>query len=157
MSEISVIDNTKIKTSLREYIKKREVPFGDKTLTHQWWDNLANINFKINDEEYDEFLEIYSKQLKSEKKILHVMEQPKEIGPLCLDFDLKQISPERKIGADDIVLIISIVNNIIDKYYNVKNKSLLLDSYVFMKKEPFFDKKKMLYSDGFHLQYPNLI
>jgi P4 family phage/plasmid primase-like protien len=153
-SNLSVSEKEKI--SLKEYIEKRRVEYGDKSLTHQWWDNIDNINFKINDEEYDEFLEIYGKELKREKKILHVMEQPKESGPLCLDFDLKQISPERTICIDDIIHIISIVNNIIVKFYSIKNKSVL-DSYVFMKSEPFFVKSKLLYSDGFHLQYPNLI
>ena len=142
--------------SLKEYIEKRKVPYGDKSLTHQWWDNQANVNFKIIDNEYEEFVEIYAKELKKEKKILHVMEQPKEIGQLCLDFDFKQISPERTICVDNIMQIISIVNNIIVKYYMIKNKSIL-DSYIFMKFEPFFDKKKLLYSDGFHLEYPNLI
>lgn len=143
-------------TTLKEYIEKRKVDYGDKSLTHQWWDNISNVNFKIKDEEYDEFVEIYGKELKREKKILHVMEQPKDIGPLCLDFDLKQTSPERTIGIDEIMHIISIVNNITAKYYAIKNKTAL-ESYVFMKKEPFLDKTKLLYSDGFHLQYPNLI
>jgi hypothetical protein len=106
--------------------------------------------------EYDEFMEIYGKELKRNKKILHVMEQPKEIRPLCLDFDLKQISPERSICVDDIIHIVSIINNIIVGYYLVKEKKIL-DCYVMMKIEPFFDKNKLLYSDGFHIQYPNLI
>lgn len=144
--------------SLKEYINKKKIPFGEKTLTHQWWENELNknINFKITDEEYDEFLQIYIKELKREKNVLHVMEQPKEIGPLCLDFDFKQISPERTICLDDIIHIIGIINNIADKYFSLKNEKIL-DSYVFMKKEPFFVKSKLVYSDGFHIQYPNLI
>jgi P4 family phage/plasmid primase-like protien len=153
MSNLSSNDNT---ISLKDYINKRKTEIGDKSLTHQWWDNIANINFKIREEEYDEFVEIYGKELKRNKKILHVMEQPKENGPLCLDFDLKQNSPERSICSDDIIHIVSIINNIIVKYYSIKNKSTL-DCYVMMKIEPFFDKAKLLYSDGFHIQYPNLI
>ena len=153
--KMSVNDNL---ISLKEYMEKRKTPYGDKSLTHQWWDNQANINFKVSDDEYDEFIGIYAREIKNNKnkKILHVMEQPKEIGPLCLDFDLKQISPERTINVDDISQIISVVNNIIVKYYTIKNNSTL-DSYVFMKKEPFLDRKKSLYSDGFHIEYPNLI
>ena len=98
--------------SLKEYIEKRRTEIGDKTLTHQWWDNITNVNFKISEEEYDEFAEIYGKELKKNKKILHVMEQPKENGPLCLDFDLKQVSPERTICIDDIMHVVSIINNI---------------------------------------------
>jgi phage/plasmid-associated DNA primase len=142
--------------SLKDYIDKKKVQFGDKTLTHQWWDNETNTNFKILDDEYDEFLQVYTRELKKEGEILHVMEQPKEIGPLCLDFDFKQISPERTICTDDIIHIISIINNIADKYFVFKNEKTL-DSYVFMKKEPFFVKSKLVYSDGFHIMYPNLI
>lgn len=142
--------------SLKEYIDGKKLQFGDKTLTHQWWDNESNINFKITDDDYDEFLQIYTKELKKEGKILHVMEQPKETGPLCLDFDFKQVSPERTICTDDIMQIISIINNIIDKHYSFKNEKTL-DSYIFMKKEPFFVKSKLVYSDGFHVEYPNLI
>ena len=152
-SNLSVSENN---ISLKDYIEKRKTEIGDKTLTHQWWDNITNINFKISEEEYDEFAEIYGKELKKNKKILHVMEQPKENGPLCLDFDLKQVSPERTICIDDIMHVVSIINNIIVKYYGIKNKSTL-DCYVMMKVEPFFDKAKLLYSDGFHLHYPNLI
>ncbi len=152
----SVSERTNNLITLKEYIEKKKLKYGDKTLTHQWWNGDENTNFKINDNEYDEFLQVYYKELKREKKILHVMEQPKEIGPLCLDFDLKQTSPQRTICTDDIMQIISIVNDIVYRYYSFKDKKVL-DSYVFMKKEPFFNKKKLLYSDGFHLQYPKLI
>jgi P4 family phage/plasmid primase-like protien len=152
-------DNLSVsKTSLDNYIKIKKTHFGDKSLTHQWWDNEGNTNFRIEDNCYDEFLKIYIKELKNVKddNILHVMEQPMEIGPLCLDFDFKQTTPERTINIDNIMHIIGIINNIVAKYFVIKNKNIL-DSYVLMKAEPFYNKKKLLYSDGFHLQYPNLI
>ena len=145
--------------SLKEYIEKRSLDFGDKTLTHQWWGgdgSGTNTNFIIKDEEYDEFLNIYAKELKKTKKILHVMEQPKEFGPLCLDYDIKQTSPERTLNIDNIEYVISIINSIVAKNYMIKNRKNL-DSYVFMKNEPFYIKDKKIYSDGFHLIYPNLI
>lgn len=155
----SIKTKTEMNTQpLMDYIKTKGVKFGDKTLTHQWWDNNKNINFKIADDEYDEFLRIYANEYKKTKKnkILHVMEQPKENGPLCLDFDLKQNSPERSIEIDDITQIIGIVNNILCSYYLITNEEQL-ESYVFMKSDPFYNKEKNLYSDGFHLMYPKLI
>lgn len=151
-------DNLSIgKITLGDYIKLNKTPYGDKSLTHQWWDNDANTNFKITDDDYNNFLKIYIKELKNnEDNVLHVMEQPMEIGPLCLDFDFKQITPERTLSVDSIMHIIGIVNNIVAKYFNITNENTL-ESYVMMKSEPFFNKKKMVYSDGFHLQYPNLI
>ena len=152
-------DNLSIsKITLDNYIKSKKTQFGDKSLTHQWWDNEGNTNFKIEDDCYDEFIKIYIKELKNiqDNNVLHVMEQPMEIGPLCLDFDFKQTTPERTICIDNIMHIIGIINNIVAKYFGIRNKNNL-DSYVLMKAEPFYNKKKLLYSDGFHLQYPNLI
>jgi len=152
-------DNLSVsKITLDNYIKSKKIQFGDKTLTHQWWDNEGNTNFKIDDDCYDEFIKIYVKELKNinDDSVLHVMEQPMEIGPLCLDFDFKQTTPERTICIDNIMHIIGIINNIVAKYFKISNKNIL-DSYVLMKAEPFYNKKKLLYSDGFHLQYPNLI
>ena len=148
--------NNSTKPTLWEYISARKLNFGDKSLTHQWWNGINDLNFKIDDNEYDEFIDIYAKELKKEKKMLHIMEKPKEIGPLCLDFDLKQISPERTLCMDNIIDVIGIINNLVANYYTIKNNSTL-NSYVFMKDEPFFNSEKKLYSDGFHLQYPNLI
>ena len=151
-------DNLSVsKLQLNNYIKCKKTPFGDKTLTHQWWDNDTNTNFKIEDSNYNEFLKIYIKELKNnEDSVLHVMEQPMEIGPLCLDFDLKQTTPERTLSIDNIMHIIGIINNIVMNYFSISSKNIL-QSYVMMKSEPFFNKKKLVYSDGFHLQYPNLI
>jgi P4 family phage/plasmid primase-like protien len=168
VEELSSIKNKKsnelkdnlsiIKTTLSNYIKSKKTQFGDKSLTHQWWDNEGNTNFKIDDNCYDEFLKVYIKELKNigENNVLHVMEQPMEIGPLCLDFDFKQTTPERTICIDNIMHIIGIINNIVATYFGIKDKNIL-NSYVLMKSEPFFNKKKMVYSDGFHLQYSNLI
>ena len=151
-------DNLSVsKLQLNNYIKCKKTQFGDKTLTHQWWDNDTNTNFKIEDSNYNEFLKIYIKELKNnEDSVLHVMEQPMEIGPLCLDFDLKQTTPERTLSVDNIMHIIGIINNIVMNYFSISSKNIL-ESYVMMKSEPFFNKKKLVYSDGFHLQYPNLI
>jgi P4 family phage/plasmid primase-like protien len=144
--------------TLHNYIQSKKLKYGDKSLTHQWWDNEDNINFKIEDNSYDEFIKIYTNELKNIKNenVLHIMEQPKEIGPLCLDFDFKQTTPERTICIDNIMHIIGIINNIVVQYFSFKNKNIL-ESYVLMKNEPFFNKQKLIYSDGFHLQYPNLI
>lgn len=150
-------NESKSNITLDNYIKSKKTPYGDKTLTHQWWDNKGNINFKISDNDYNDFLKIYTKELKNNiNDVLHVMEQPMEIGPLCLDFDLKQSTPERTLSIDNIMHIIGIINNIVVNYFDILNKDVL-QSYVMTKHEPFFNKKKLVYSDGFHLQYPNLI
>ncbi|MBP9723137.1 MAG: hypothetical protein KBD64_08345 [Gammaproteobacteria bacterium] len=126
-SDISGITNkmssNNLKSNLWDYINARKLNFGDKSLTHQWWNGINDLNFKIDDDEYNEFLDIYAKEFKKERKMLHIMEKPKEIGPLCLDFDLKQISPERTLCLDNIIDVIGIVNNFVAQYYTIKNNS----------------------------------
>ncbi len=118
---------------------------------------LYNKNFKVENEEYNDFLKLYSKECKKHFGEMFVMEKPKETGPLCLDYDLKQTTPERKVEPDHIMQVVEIVNEIICKYYEIEDKSTVLKSYVLMKKEPFYNRIRKNYSDGFHLQYPNLI
>ena len=142
--------------SLRDYIEKHKLKIGDKNITHQWWDNKKNINFRIDDSEYYEFLKIYYNEYKNTGSILHIMEQPREFGPLCLDYDIKHKTSERIINKDIIAGIVAITNGVIKKYFNVRDEDDIR-SYVLTKDEPFFDKKKNKYSDGFHIQYPNLI
>lgn len=156
------MDNNIIKVNkkniLLKYIKNKKCNYGEKIYTHTWWDSKNNFIFKIEDSEYDEFLEIYSNEINKNYGKIHIMEKPKSIGPLILDFDMKQKTPERKIFIDDLMQIVETINNIIKKYFKIdKNNKKNLESFVLMKKEPYFDKNKLHYTDGFHIHYPNLI
>jgi P4 family phage/plasmid primase-like protien len=157
----SNIDSIRIKTKNKsiflDYIKEKKCNFGEKIFTHTWWDGKNNFTFKIEDDEYENFLELYKEEIKSNYGNLHVMEKPKDTGPLIFDFDFKQTNPERKIEIDDFVQIIEAINSIIKKNFKISKNKNLLEAYVLMKKEPYYDKIKQHYSDGFHIQYKNLI
>ena len=57
----------------------------------------------------------------------------------------------------DIVPIIEIINGIVIKYYNLSDSKEELESYVLTKNDLYYDPKKNLYADGFHIEYPKLI
>ena len=150
--------------NLNEFININKTDFGSKQETHMLWSgssgsfNMKENNrlFKVEDDEYETFLDLYIKECKNKYGKMHIMEKPCEIGPLILDYDLKQTNPKRTLNSDDIVQVIEIINNIIMKYYDIEDENIL-ESYIMMKNEPFFLKNKLQYSDGFHVHYPNLI
>lgn len=142
---------------LQDFIFKNKCAYGDKSFTHNWWDNKKNILFKVKEDEYKIFIDIYSDDLKSKFGKLHVMEKPLDNGPLCLDFDVKLSKEYRCLEMVRINLIIESINKTIKKFYKLTNENEELTSYVLMKDKPYFDEETQLYSDGFHIQYPNLI
>lgn len=150
-------NNKKKYTNLQDFIEKNKCAYGDKSYTHNWWDNSRNILFKVQQDEYNEFLNIYSDELKTNFGKLHIMEKPLDIGPLCLDFDIKLSENFRCLEMIEIKLIIQAINETIKKFYDLDDENQELTSYVLIKEKPYYDEDKKVYSDGFHIQYPNLI
>ena len=157
----SKIDTNNMKkkyTDLMNFINKHKCDYGDKTYTHTWWDNTnKNIIFKVDSSEYEDFLDIYTQEIKINYGNMHVMEKPLDIGPLCLDYDVKLIKGIRCFEKIDVPLVVKSINKIIKKYYNLSDEQEELMCYVLVKNKPYYDENKQLYSDGFHIQYPNLI
>ena len=143
--------------NLMDFIYKHKCDYGDKTYTHTWWDNSKNIIFKVDTNEYDDYLKVYAEELKTRYGNLHVMEKPLENGPLCLDYDVKIAEGIRCFEKIDIILVVKAINKIIKKYYNLSEECEELVCYILVKNKPYYDEEKKLYSDGFHIQYPNLI
>ena len=142
---------------LINYINKRKCNPGDKLFTHTWFENKNRFIFKILDEEYDNFLEIYCKNHISKNSPMHILEKQRDIGPFCLDFDIKHEQSERLIATNEIVIVIELINRIILKYFKLSDSQEQLTSYVLMKNEPMLNTSTNKYADGFHIQYPNLI
>ena len=158
----AVNNNIQEYTDLRDFMFKNKRPKGDKEHTHGWWGESdgGNIIFYVKDEEYDEFINLYRKECKTKFGKLHVLERPRDIGPLCLDFDFKQIDLERSITSDMIIQIIEIITKIIKTHFITDDKGLI--AIVLMKEEPVrrinegVNGKTVEYSDGLHIQYPYL-
>jgi hypothetical protein len=151
---INIIDN-KEACKLLDYINENKCNYGDKTFTHTLFES-KNIIFKIEDENYNKFIEIYKYALKNNFGNLHILEKPKENGPLCLDFDLRQSDGIRKIKVDHIMMVIEIINKIILKYYKIQDEDYELQSFITLKNELCYIEKEEMYRDGFHIQYPYL-
>ena len=149
--------NEKKYKNLQDFIEKNKCAYGDKSFTHNWWDNTKNILFKVIDDDYNTFLNIYADELKTKFGKLHVMEKPLDVGPLCLDFDIKLTTNSRCLEMIRINDIILSINKIVKKYYKLNDEENELISYVLVKENPYYDENTKLYSDGFHIQYPNLI
>ena len=151
-------DNECINVTIKElanFISKNTCKIGDKSFTHTLLDGIKNTIFKVSDEEYASFIELYQKTMEKNFGKLHILEKPMDNGPLCLDFDLRQNSNKRKFNLDHIRLIVEVINNNIKKYFKIINNEELF-AYILIKKEPFYDTKKNIYKDGFHIQYPNI-
>jgi P4 family phage/plasmid primase-like protien len=150
--------NTKMNkqdSKLIEYINENKCNYGNKTFTHTLFDS-KNIIFKIEDESYNKFIEVYKQELKNNFGNLHILEKPKENGPLCLDFDLRQSDGERKIKVDHIMMVVEIINKVILKYYKIQDKDYEMQSFILLKNNLCYIEKEELYRDGFHIQYPYL-
>lgn len=149
--------------NLQEYIEANKTAEKSGLETHQQWvgdavsreNGIFNINFKVNDDEYEEFIKLYTKECLKNYGKMNIMEKPREIGPLVLDFDLKQTTSQRKLTSNEIMQVIECVNDTIMKYFSF-NDNDILESYILMKERPFYNKKNTNYSDGFHVHYPKL-
>ena len=140
---------------LMNIINDNKCEFGDKTFTHTLFGE-KKILFKIEDEKYKEFLTAYKTALNNNYGKLRILEKPRENGPLCLDFDLRQVDSERKIKVDHIMMVVEIINKIILKYYKIQDKDYELQSFITMKNELYYAEQEELYKDGFHIEYPYL-
>lgn len=149
--------------TLQEFIESNKTVEKSGLETHQQWvgdgisreQGIHNINFRVEDEDYEHFLRLYRKEASKNYGKMHIMEKPRDIGPLVLDYDLKQFIPQRKLTSNEIMQVIECINDVILKFYHITD-DIMLESYILMKKMPFYNKKNCNYSDGFHVHYPNL-
>lgn len=114
-------------------------------------------SYNIPEEAEDEFFEAYCNCLQNGVKEMHIIEKPKEVGPLLIDIDFhyEQSVDERVYKDDDITYIIGNVNKLIMNYYKWTDKNLL--AFVFEKNTPtekVDSDGNTDYKDGFHIVYP---
>ena len=155
IEDISDTDGEEVEVEkLIPYILRNKCVKGDKTFTHTLWNGKTDMTFKVKNEDYLNFLNVYTNEFEYGKYgKLCIMERPLDVGPLCLDYDIKTVVNHECIKEIDIEAIIDVLNTIITKYYGVGKQDL--NSYIMTKQKPYYDSKK--YSDGFHIMYPNLI
>ena len=163
------IDHNGLKMNLEKFIDAHKCNSGDKTFTHTNWDGKRNFIFKIEDEEYNEFLELYISEAKDNFGRMHILEKPMEWGPLCLDFDFNysqddEDTSEKIFRLKHITKIIEEVNNVLRNCYEISEDQEELIAYVLLKENATLKKvlnnegeNKYIFKDGFHIQYPKII
>jgi P4 family phage/plasmid primase-like protien len=128
--------------------------------THMWFGYGSNkIMFRIDDNEYDEFVELVANTTVNIMKYndleaLHITELPLSIGNFNIDLDIQFIKNNTHQNFIEPITIIETLNKIIKKHFILKDNSLSV--YYFIKEKPYLDEIKNIYSDGIHISYPNL-
>ena len=131
--------------------------------THMWFGaNFDKVMFKVDDEDYEEFVNLVAKNTKNyvrnnNVESLHLLERPLETGVLCFDLDIKffKINTHSKyIEPRDII---EKINKIVEKYFVLSDDKNELICYYLLKDSPYYNEEKGVYSDGIHITYPNLV
>lgn len=125
--------------------------------THGAWGNVFQGRFYIEEKDNKEFIEIYSRAIENNVTDLSITEVQKEYSPIIVDIDLKypieNYNKDKRIYDTNLVLnIIKKYNNIIQKYFDVKDDDLICS--LFEKKNA--TKMDDICKDGFHIIYPKI-
>ena len=105
--------------NLKAFIDVSIIKPNTKTETHQILEDHAHILLKIDENQYDTFMELYTKEItKTKIKYLTLAEKSLEVGDLYFDFDIKIENNTEKLYDDrEIVSIVKLINRILKKYY----------------------------------------
>lgn len=124
--------------------------------THTEMNNCKGAYY-ISDNEYSQFISLYSAFIKEGYEIGIVERHDGcKVGPLISDFDFRSRNQDRSYTQKHIKNIIKIFVEVINDIFNVKNEQL--EAYVYEKDTPTMDKKEteIQYKDGFHIFFPYL-
>ena len=143
----------------KQFILKHKVEKG-KQYTNTSIGN-PKISLYIANDEYEEFLNIYSLAMAS-GSILHFTEKPIEPSPLRVDLDFRFTMPINENGETYIKRMYSetSIYKIIDSYFKIINTYLNIEdtkniAYVMEKPYPTEFRNKI--KDGIHIIFPHII
>lgn len=108
--------------------------------------------YNINDNDYLKFLRLYKAAIYGMP--MHIVERPKEIGPMVIDIDFKTKHKERQYLDSHIELVIKAYNKHFKQHLKVRDRDI--KAFVFEKPDPTYEKKNKEYKDGFHIMYPDM-
>lgn len=143
-----------------KFMKSHSILPGDKqtpithTLMGPLHPTLANFkgSYHINDNDSIKFQKLYKDAI--EGMHMHIVERPKEIGPMVVDVDFNTKCKERKYLDEHIELVIKLYNKYFKQYLKVRDRDM--KAFVFEKEEPTYETTKKEYKDGFHIIYPDI-
>jgi len=130
---------------------------GSSEVTHLSMSDTYKGKFNITDENYDDFLELYSKAVEAGAN-LSIVEKHKEYSPIIIDVDMRyNMKENQRIYTNELI------NKIIDFYLEQFAKYFQLtddcqyQAYITEKKCPTiagYLEDMIELKDGFHIQFP---
>lgn len=155
-------DNDKLINNFVNFMKKHSIKKDDtKTIiTHTLMGPLHQTlapwrgKYNIKDDEYDTYIKLYNSV--SRIMDLHIVERPKDVGPIVIDIDFKTSIKyrERQYLDEHIEFIIETYIKLFKEYIDIKDEDIT--AFVFEKPSPTFEQDKSLYKDGFHVLFPSM-
>ena len=148
--------NDKFKTFILKHKIEKGKPFTNTSIGY------PKVSLFISDEEYDEFLNIYSLAVTNGAS-LHLTEKPVEPSPLRVDLDFRFAMPINENGVTYLQRIYNDgnIHKIIDNYFKIINKYLDVDSsdknVAYVMEKPYPTELKNKIKDGLHIIFPHII
>lgn len=111
-------------------------------------------SFNIEGVDYEIFMNLYN--LAATKMTMHLVERPKNVGPMVIDIDFKTHKKycERQYLDSHVESVIKIYNNLFKKYLDISDDEI--KAFVFEKPTPTYVEKDKEWKDGFHILYPEI-
>jgi len=108
--------------------------------------------YHISEDDDEEFIESYQSVFGKMK--LHIVERPKEIGPMVTDYDFKTTMKyrERQYLDEHIEYVTKLYIDLYKKYLDVDHDKIKV--FIFEKPKPTFEENNQLFKDGFHKELP---
>ena len=113
-------------------------------------------SYTIPDDKYNEFMDLYNKEVFEENKEAYLTEKHKEFSPILIDLDFRfsMDKSERQYGDEFIVNYL--------KWFMKEARELLdikghIEIFVLEKTKPKIDSDKNIVKDGIHIMIPKLL
>lgn len=137
---------------MNEYLKGFKVK-GDQDYTHLLWTDNAKGKCYVSPMEMPRFWEVYNFNLENELE-LGVLEKHRDIAPILIDLDFRQITKTRKYNIEEVNDFVKEYHNCISEYVEVPDKARY---FILEKPVPRKVPSKVEWKDGIHILCPDII
>src|SRR3989344_7959049 len=158
--DLRELKNDELQYKYEQFMQKCKRNQDDsKQCTHTLMGPLSNTrlyrgSFCIINNDYEEFMKIYTELIRRDLFKLHIIERHNDISILFIDIDFKYMNNKRQYTEKHIKNIIEKINKLIYEYIKINKNEII--AYILEKKEVDYDKEKKIYVDGFHIMYPDI-
>lgn len=150
-------------TDFQKFMAKHRTDLRGSMVTHMTMpsNHLRPGRFIIPDEDYDEFLRVYAKDIHAGKSIA-VVENHRLYGPIVCDLDFRyeeMVEDNKRIyTAEFVTRFIALYFAQLKKYVEIPEDKMNTN-FCFVTEKPAceYDTVKDIWKDGLHLVFPNII